>query len=298
MISVEAAGPRALPAPMTPADCDLRGLAFMPIDVIRLLDSDLFALATGDEFKAAFALWGKSWMQVPGGSLPVDARVLAHLSGHRSGPWSDVCDMALRGWVECSDGRLYHPVVAEKAIEAWEKRGKWRERETTKAERQQRWREKLRILSKRLRDKGVQIPEHPKAKELETLCRQHNVDSNVDVETSTVDAQTTAMTGDRGQGKGTLNIVTPIGVGAAKRGTRLPDDFAMPGDWIALAVEKGLPQEAALREADKFTNYWQAKSGRDATKIDWRKTWANWVLSADKARGRNFNGAGREYLGV
>jgi hypothetical protein len=28
----------------------------------------------------------------------------------------------LRGWIRCSDGRLYHPVVVEKAIEAWAKR--------------------------------------------------------------------------------------------------------------------------------------------------------------------------------
>lgn len=27
---------------------------------------------------------------------------------------------ALRGWVECSDGRLYHPVIAELAMDAWE----------------------------------------------------------------------------------------------------------------------------------------------------------------------------------
>jgi hypothetical protein len=30
--------------PLTPADCDLRGLPFMPMDVVRILDSDLFAL--------------------------------------------------------------------------------------------------------------------------------------------------------------------------------------------------------------------------------------------------------------
>ena len=28
-------------------------------------------------------------------------------------------DGALRGWIRCSDGRLYHPVIAEKAIDAW-----------------------------------------------------------------------------------------------------------------------------------------------------------------------------------
>ena len=93
----------------------------MPLDVVRLIDSDLFALSTGDEFKAAVALWCKSWLQLPAGSLPKDDRVLAHLSltGSR---WPKVKSMALRGWIECSDGRLYHAVVAAKACDAWEHR--------------------------------------------------------------------------------------------------------------------------------------------------------------------------------
>jgi hypothetical protein len=110
-----------LPAPMTPPECDLRGMPFMPVDLVRLFDSDLYALSTGDEFKAAFTLWGKAFLQVPAGSLPTDDRILAHLSGTGVG-WKKVKDMALRGWIKASDGRLYHPVVAEKAREAWEAR--------------------------------------------------------------------------------------------------------------------------------------------------------------------------------
>lgn len=113
--------------PLTPADCDLRDFAFMPLDAARLLDSDLFALSTGDEFKAALALWCKAWVQIPSGSLPDDDRVLAHLSG--AGPkWRKVRDMALRGFIKCSDGRLYHSIVCEKANEAWAKKQSYRDR--------------------------------------------------------------------------------------------------------------------------------------------------------------------------
>lgn len=113
--------------PMTPFDCDLRGLPFMPLDVVRLGDSDLVALSTGEEFKAAVILWCKSWLQVPAASLPDDDRVLAHLTG--LGPrWKRVREMALHGWVKCDDGRFYHPVVAEKAREAWRHRQAQRER--------------------------------------------------------------------------------------------------------------------------------------------------------------------------
>lgn len=107
-----------LSAPPIDPCCDLRGMPFMPLDIVRLFDSDLYALSTGDEFKAAFSLWGKAFLQVPAGSLPKEDRILAHLSGAGS-KWAKVRDMALRGWVEASDGRLYHPVVVEKAKEAW-----------------------------------------------------------------------------------------------------------------------------------------------------------------------------------
>lgn len=104
--------------PLTPPECDLRGLSFMPLDVVRLTDSDLFALATGDEFKAAVTLWCKAWLQVPAGSLPDDERILAHLSG-AGAKWRRIKPMAMRGFIQCSDGRWYHPVISEKAREAW-----------------------------------------------------------------------------------------------------------------------------------------------------------------------------------
>ena len=116
------------PAPLTPPACDLRGMPFMPLDVVRLLDSDLFALSTGDEFKAAIALWCKAWNQVPAASLPCDDRILARLAGLSHREWAAVKGMALRGWDLCEDGRLYHPVVAEKALEAWAARERQRER--------------------------------------------------------------------------------------------------------------------------------------------------------------------------
>ncbi len=110
------------PPPLVPIDCDLRGLSYMPLDVVRLLDSDLFALSTGDECKAAICLWCKAWGQVPAGSIPNNERVLAKWVGVSLSEWRTISDMVLRGWVECSDGRLYHSVICEKALEAWVER--------------------------------------------------------------------------------------------------------------------------------------------------------------------------------
>jgi hypothetical protein len=124
-----------LPEPLTPPDCDLRAFQFMPLDVTRLRDSDLAALESPDACWAAVLLWCASWHQVPAASLPDDDRVLSQLAGFGRvvKEWLRVRAGALRGWIKCSDGRLYHPVVAEKAREAWA--GKHRQRHKTECAR-------------------------------------------------------------------------------------------------------------------------------------------------------------------
>lgn len=142
--------------PMVPPDVDLRGLPWMRLDTSRLLDSDLFALSTGDEFKAAVALWCKAWSQAPAGSLPNDDRVLAHLSG-TGARWRKLKAMALRGWVECSDGRLYHPVVAEQVRVAWAERIEYRERKAGQNARQEKQRAERATLMAALKEAGVSV---------------------------------------------------------------------------------------------------------------------------------------------
>lgn len=105
------------PTPLVPAEVDLRDFPGMWFDVSRLIKSETWVMGSGDECKAALTLWMQSWHQVPAGSLPNEPRMLEHLS--MSKRWRAVSEHALRGWVLCSDGRLYHPVVCEKALEAW-----------------------------------------------------------------------------------------------------------------------------------------------------------------------------------
>lgn len=122
-------------APLVPAEVDLRDFAFMPLDVVRLRDSGLAAKATGDEFRAAVLLWCASWHQVPAASLPDDDAELSSLAGYGRvvKEWKRVRQGALRGWIKCDDGRLYHPTVAEKARESW--RGKLEQRWRSEAAR-------------------------------------------------------------------------------------------------------------------------------------------------------------------
>ncbi len=66
-----------------------------------------------------------------------------------------------------------------------------------------------------------------------------------------------------------------------KRGTRLADDFEPPEDWIAWAVKKrSWTRDEAIDECECFIRYWQAKPGREACKLDWPKTWQNWVVNS------------------
>jgi hypothetical protein len=119
------------PDPLTPPDCDLRDFAFMPLEVLRLRDSDLAALPDPEAFRAAVIAWCVAWHQVPAASLPNDDGALCRLLGYGRDMkgWQRIREAGgLRGFVLCADGRLYHHVVAEKANESWAKKLAQRER--------------------------------------------------------------------------------------------------------------------------------------------------------------------------
>lgn len=114
--------------PPVPADLDLRDFEYLPLKVVRLLRSEL--IITGSDFEAKFGLmsWCLAWHEVPTGSLPNKNDVLADYFGFGRGSrnvqkWMRAREKgALRDWVLCSDGRLYHPVVCEVALETSAKR--------------------------------------------------------------------------------------------------------------------------------------------------------------------------------
>src|SRR3954469_14064036 len=117
-------------APLTPPSMDLRDFQFMPLDVRRLLTSETWIEAADDPKlgPALCSLLFESWHQVPAGSLPDNPRVLAHLAMCTADEWQRISERALAGWQRCSDGRLYHPTVCEKAREGWEHKLARRER--------------------------------------------------------------------------------------------------------------------------------------------------------------------------
>ncbi len=118
------------PAPLVPVDCDLTGYGFMPLHGHRLFGSDFNARCSDSEWRAGVTLWWAAWNQVPAGSLPDDDMALCRLAdlGRDTKTWRRLRANALHGWTKASDGRLYHPVLARLAIEAWDRRIRDRER--------------------------------------------------------------------------------------------------------------------------------------------------------------------------
>lgn len=106
------------PPPMTTPEIDVRDLDGFMLNTERLLASELWALATGEEFKGAMGLWCRAWKQIPAASLPNDERVLASFAGVALPRWKKIREVAMRGFVLCSDGRLYHRVLCDDALRA------------------------------------------------------------------------------------------------------------------------------------------------------------------------------------
>lgn len=110
--------------PLTPHDCNLQDYPAMLLDVARLRDSGLATEESPESFRAAVLLWAASWHQIPAASIPDSDAWMAKQCGYAllgkiDRKWAKVKPGALRSWLTCSDGRLYHPVVAEKALECW-----------------------------------------------------------------------------------------------------------------------------------------------------------------------------------
>lgn len=90
------------------------------------------------------------------------------------------------------------------------------------------------------------------------------------------DEPATVASGDRGRAQARGQSTT--------KGTRIPDDFSVSDELVEWARER-TPGVDGRAETEKFVNYWSAKSGKDATKVDWSATWRNWMLRAQEAKG-------------
>lgn len=245
-----------LPAPLTPADCDLTDFAFMPVDVRRLRDSDTAAMDDPEGFRAAVILWCVAWHQVPAASLPDDDGALCRLAGYGrdTKTWRRAKEAgALRGFVKCSDGRLYHRVIAEKARESWDKKQGYRDRM-----------EKARTAKKQ-----------GKSQDNDTINNGDNPPTITQpITASIIEPMIDTVTGHKGQGQGegegqgerdSGSLRSPVGDGA----TRSPTPASLFAEaisvWNAVCGDV-LPKVAKATDARKDTF---CRRFRDDFSSDW-----------------------------
>jgi hypothetical protein len=253
--------------PLVAAHIDLRDFAFMPLDVVRLRDSDLAAIASGDAFRAAVMLWCAAWHQVPAASLPADDRMLARLGGYGRDidGWKSVKEEALRGFVECDDGRLYHGVIAEKAREAWEAK-EARKARTAAA------------LAARLL-KSAKPERSPTSSE---IPEQRYIGRDIERNVEHVDQRSVHQGTGTGTGTGTGNKEEdPVSLRSTAspekrqpRKTRLMAEWVLPDSLRSFAITEGLSDAEIDREALTFRDWWLREG---EAKADWFATWRGWI---------------------
>ncbi len=290
-------------APLVPAEVDLRDFQYMELDVRVLRDSRFGAEVTGDAFRAGVMLWCASWHQVPCGSVPDDDIELANLAGYGRfvKEWKKSREQALQGFVKCSDGRLYHQAVCAKAMAAW----------NSKLQHHfDRARDRLRKANKaRAAEGAATLPEFTfeqwNSERISRAVPMEKAEASAGIpqKAAAPDVGIPTENSLRGNGEGTerngegteTSFVPPpdppptVGAGAPPpepptRGTRLAakaEDWRLPkawGDW-ALGEYQHWTPAVVRRVADRFRDHWCAKSGKDATKLDWLATWRNWCSS-------------------
>lgn len=248
-----------IPVPLVQAGVDLRDFPFMPLDVVRLRDSDIAAISSGEEFRCAVLIWCASWHQVPAASIPDDDIVLAQLSGFGRvvKDWKRVREGALRGWIKCSDGRLYHPVVAEKANEAWS------------AKMMQRWKTECARIKKYNQRHNTRLP-FPEFEAF--LSQQCPSGHSPTVPRDRTEASPPCPPGNTIQGTG---IGTVINHTHSAR-PRSPDqEFAMEADWqpsagfVTVAKLSGWHKPVPEGAVGEFASYWLGRPGVEKTEHGW-----------------------------
>lgn len=78
-----------------------------------------------------------------------------------------------------------------------------------------------------------------------------------------------------------------------KRAHRLPEDWVLPDDWREAALRKGLSDSEATRQAERMLNW--SRSAKNGAKLDWRRTWLNWIDDAPRANARAGPSPERDY---
>lgn len=172
-----------------------------------------------------------------------------------------------------------------------------KERRRRDAERQAEWRDRRKQVRRGATDpSGVTDEGVPPESQRDTASKQSSQQPDAHQQMDELSQRDSALPGPtRPDPKGSvathLGEVAPTGEGgaggepsrkrsgASSRGTRLPDD------WAPSEPEKQWVRENCIRLTDRqkhvatqdFCDYWHAKAGKEANKLDWSLTYKRWM---------------------
>lgn len=270
--------------PPIPQDVDLRDFAFTPMFRSRLFGSSFHARVSDAGWRAGVTLWLKSWDQVPAGSLPDDDIDLCRLAefGRDMKTWAKVKTEALWGWEKYADGRLYHKVVSEGVIEAWE--GKLR----------QRWRtECARIRKHNQRHKtSIQETDFVTWKNDGCPIGQHlpvPIDTDEKSQEQSCETDSKGQGERKGQGQGQRDSnIKPNGLEVPAKKSRSKARTAIAENTQPDDRQKADATEAGLSEI-VFREQWRAfrdhHLANGSLMADWPAAWRKWLGNMAKFQG-------------
>jgi uncharacterized protein YdaU (DUF1376 family) len=246
-----------LPEPLVGPHVDCSDLDSFMLNTERLMASELLALNGNEVLGAALLLWCRAWKQRPAASLPDDDRVNAAFARLSLAKFRQMKEGVMRGFIKCSDGRLYHRVLAQEAIRSYAWKITAKQRRERDAERLRKWRSSHDETS---------LETHPEARS-ETRFAADGNGKEVKLHISSFEGPSS-----EGPKK------------SSAKGKRLPPDWK-PSDTDWNEACRLLGRQKAELELAKFRDYWPDKPGKDGLKIEWNGTWRNWVRKAAEQPG-------------
>jgi len=255
-----------LPPPLVEPHVDCTDLDGFMLNTERLMSSELVALHGNEILGAALMLWCRAWKQRPAASLPDDDKVNSAFARLPLARFRKLKDAVMHGFVKCSDGRLYHPVLAGEAAKAYEKKISFQKRRAADAQRLKGWRERQ---------------PHQHRDETGSLFEGNAETPNETRFNTRFAADGNGKDRDRDRDRDNIRKASPSESAkeSSPRGSRLPPDWRpTDSDWMESC--RSLGSRKAEVELAKFRDYWVAKPGKDGVKNDWYATWRNWVRRA------------------
>ena len=99
-------------------------------------------------------------------------------------------------------------------------------------------------------------------------------------------------TGPRAELSGVDGDVSGGDRGTRKRGTRIPENFAIDDDMRKWLADSNLTHLDAQAITVEFVDYWVGVAGVKGVKLDWVATWRNWIRRKAEESPRQPRGGG------